>query len=251
MGYTIFIDIEWSGSMNVIDVVIILMILMFGVIGLKRGFFKQTVMTIGTVLVFYLAYKLKDPLASWMSSVFPFFHFSGRFAGVSVLNIILYQLIAFIVVLCLLLVVLNILITVTGIVEKILKFTIILGIPSKILGFVLGIIEGFVIVFVVLFFLRQPGVNFELVNESKVAPKMLDHTPVLSRVIRNTNQAIGDIYSVSEKFVGKEDSNQLNIETIDVMLKYKIVKVDYIEKLLDKNKLDNVTGIDTVLNKYR
>jgi len=237
--------------MNIIDAVILLIILMFGTVGLKRGFFKQTVMTLGTLLVFYLAYKFKDPLALLMSSVFPFFKFTGNFQGVSVLNVVLYQLLAFLIMLILFLIVLNILIKISGIIEKILKFTIVLGIPSKILGFIVGIIEGYVIVFVALFFLNQPAVNLEIINESKLMDKILDSTPLLSNVITDTNTAIKDIYSLSEKFIDNENSNQLNLLTTDILLKYNVVDKEYIEKLVDNGKLSNVVGIEEILNKYK
>ena len=45
--------------MNAVDIIIILFILLFGITGLKRGFFKETVLCIGTILVFILAYQLE------------------------------------------------------------------------------------------------------------------------------------------------------------------------------------------------
>ena len=107
--------------MNVIDVAVILMILCAGVVGFKRGFFKQIVMTVGLLLVYVLAFKLKDPLASWMSLNLPFFNFNG----LTMLNVILYQTIAFIIVFSLIMIIFKIVLSLTGALEKILKFTII------------------------------------------------------------------------------------------------------------------------------
>ena len=90
--------------MNVIDVAVILMILCAGVVGFKRGFFKQIVMTVGLLLVYVLAFKLKDPLASWMSLNLPFFNFNG----LTMLNVILYQTIAFIIVFSLIMIIFKI-----------------------------------------------------------------------------------------------------------------------------------------------
>ena len=145
--------------MVIADAVIIGLMIFFGISGLKNGFFKQTVLTIGTILVFVLSYYFKDYLANFFSYNLPFFDFPGTFQGLEVVNIILYQMLAFLI--------LVVLLKITGVFEKILKFTIILGIPSKILGFILGLVEGYVVIFVALFFLSQPAVNIPLLNESK------------------------------------------------------------------------------------
>lgn len=236
--------------MNIIDILIILLIILGGVIGWEKGFFKQTVSTVGIIIVFILAFYLKNPLAEFISLLFPFFDFGGVFKGITAINIILYQLVSFIIILAVLSVVLNVIIKVTGIVEKILKFTIILGIPSKILGFIVGLIEAYVIIFVVLFFASQPAFNFEPLNESKITPKILESTPVLSNIAGEMVNTVNDLYSLGDKYVSESDSNNFNKEAIDIMLKHKIITVNYVEKLIDKNKI-NIVGIDSVLNKYR
>ncbi|MCI8567928.1 MAG: CvpA family protein [Bacilli bacterium] len=236
--------------MNIIDIIIILMIILGGLIGWKKGFFKQTVSTIGTIIVFILAFYLKNPLAEFISLLLPFFDFGGIFKGITALNIILYQLISFVIILTILTVILNVIIKVTGIVEKILKFTIILGIPSKILGFFVGLIEAYVIIFIVLFFASQPAFNFQPLNESKITPKILESTPILSNIAGEMVNTVNDLYSLGDKYVSETDSNAFNKEAIDIMLKHKIITVNYVEKLIDKNKI-NIVGIDSVLNKYR
>ena len=152
--------LEVGDYMNIVDAIIILLILSFGAMGFKRGVLKQLVTTVGFVIVIVLAFYLKNPIAEFLSLNLPFFKFGGVFANVTSINIILYQLISFILVVTILEIVLGVLIKITGVIEKILKFTVILGIPSKILGFFVGIIEGFVVVFLVLFILRQPGSKF-------------------------------------------------------------------------------------------
>lgn len=236
--------------MNIIDVLILLFILLGGVIGFERGFFKQTVSTVGTILIFILAFYLKNPIASFLSMYLPFFSFGGIFKGVSAINIILYQLISFVIVLTILSVLLNILIKISKIVEKILKLTIILGIPSKILGFIVGLIESYVIVFVLLFFMSQPAFNIGFINESKITPKILQSTPVLSNISKEMVDTVNDLYSLGDKYASADDSNQFNKDAIDIMLEHKIISVDYVEKLIEKNKI-SIVGIDSVLNKYR
>lgn len=120
--------------MNIVDACIILLLGLGFVIGFKRGFTKSIAKSAGFVLVIILAFILKNPLSEYMYQNLPFLSFWGIFKGVTVLNILLYEVIAFLVILALLSIILKMVIFATSIFEKILNMTIILGIPSKILG---------------------------------------------------------------------------------------------------------------------
>lgn len=237
--------------MSIVDAIIILIVLACGAAGFKRGVLKQLVTTVGFVVVVVLAFYLKNPIAEFLSLHLPFFTFGGVFANVASINIILYQLISFILVIIILETILNVLIKVSGVIEKILKFTIILGIPSKILGFVVGIVEGFIVVFLILFVLKQPGFNLKIFDDSKLTNPILNSTPVLSQVAGNFVDAFNDLYELGNDYYEQEmDENTLNLKSIDVMLEHKIITTDYVIKLVDSNKI-NVMGIDSVINKYR
>lgn len=224
--------------MNVIDVVVVLMILCAGVVGFKRGVFKQLVMTVGLLLVYILAFKLKDPLANWLSLNLPFFNFAGIFEGATSLNIILYQTIAFLIMFSLLMIVFRVILSITGFLEKVLKFTIILGIPSKILGFIVGLIEGYIIMFVVLFILSQPFLKIDVVEQSKFREPILNSSPILSNITSSTNDAIKDIYNLQKNFIDNKNTKYFNEEVVRILLRYDIVSKDYINKLIDKGKIN-------------
>jgi uncharacterized membrane protein required for colicin V production len=236
--------------MNIVDVLILLGLGFGVVIGFKRGFVKQTTMFIGFIIVFVIAYFLKNPVAMFMYNHFPFFSFDGFFKGVTVLNILLYEVIAFLIVLSVLMILLRILSFITGLIEKILKATIILGIPSKILGAIVGLIQAYIIVFIVIFFLKQPIFDINAINNSKLSDTIINKTPILKGVFSDTISAFDEIYGLKDKFKDEKDTDKINREALDVMLKYDIVKVGAIDKLIEKDKL-NIDGIDTILNKYR
>lgn len=236
--------------MNIIDVVVIMLLLFGGVSGAKNGFFKQTVILIGTILCFILSWYLKDIIANFLSFTLPFFNFIGPFEGLTSLNIILYQLISFMFLMCLFTSVLIVLAKITGGFEKILNFTIILGIPSKILGFIVGAIEAYIILFALLFFFNQPAFNFEIINESKFTPVIVNSSPGLSNIVGNMNDAIRDIYTISKDYNYTQNSNKFNRRIVDELLEHKVIDVEYVEKLIEKDKL-NIPGLNTVLNKYR
>ncbi len=234
--------------MNILDIVIILIILAAGVNGLKNGVIKQLVSTIGFILMIIIAFYLKNPIADFLSLHLPFFKFGSTV--MASFNILLYQGIAFIIVVCILEVILGVIIKITGVIEKILKFTIILGIPSKILGFIVGVIEGFALVFLALFILKQPQFNINIVNESTLADPILYSTPVLSDVSRPLVETINDTYNlIMEKKDTKISDAQLDYATIELMLKHKIITPEYVRKLVDHNKI-KLNGIDALINKY-
>ena len=235
--------------MNILDIAVILVIIAFGILGAKRGVFKELVTTVGFILVVVIAFILKNPIAEWLSLNLPFIKFHGLLNQVS-FNILFYQLIAFIILIVLLEVILQTLIRVSSVVEKILDCTIILGIPSKILGFFVGLIEGFVIVFLALFLLKQPVLNINLFKDSKLSGPILNSTPILSNVGKRIVVTIDDTTKLIEDYDNKKiDSNTLELESIEVFLKHKLVSKGYIKKLIDKGKI-NITGIDKVLNRY-
>ena len=243
--------IEVGDVMNIVDAIIVLLILACGVAGFKRGVLKQTVSTVGFIIVVILAFYLKNPIAEFLSLHLSFFSFGGNLANAASLNIILYQLISFILVILVLETVLGILIRITGVIEKILKFTVILGIPSKILGFVVGVVEGFIITFILLFFLRQPGFNLKIFDGSKLTNPILNSTPVLSQVAGDFVDTFNDLYELgNDYYEQKLDANTLDLKSIDVMLEHKIITYNYVIKLVDAKKI-KITGIDNVINKYR
>lgn len=237
--------------MNVIDLIIIILILFGAVVGFKRGLTRSLVSALGMIAIVILAFLLKNPVSVLLYEHLPFFEFGGIIKGVTVLNVVLYELLAFVIVLAVLGIALKVLTLVTTIFEKILNATIILGIPSKILGAVVGVLEWFVIVFIGLYILNMPMIHIKEVEESKLAPVILTKTPILSGVINNTTKVVEEFTSIKDKY---KDSNvkteEFNKETLDLFLKYDVVTVESIEKLIDDGKL-KINNIEEILNKYR
>ena len=223
--------------MNIVDVVIIMGLLLGGVSGLKNGFFKQSVVLVGTILCFILAWFFKNPIANFLSFTLPFFNFVGPFEGLTSLNIVMYQLVAFMLLLLLFSAILAVIIRVTGVFEKILKMTIILGIPSKILGFIVGVFEAYVILFAILFFVNQPAVNLDIVDESTLAPKIVNSSPGLSNIVGNMNDAVNDIYDITKNYHVNQNVDSFNRKVIDSLLEHKVIDEDYLNKLVSKGKI--------------
>lgn len=237
--------------MNITDFLIVIFVLLGAFVGAKQGFTKALVSFLGTVIVVILAYFLKNPVSEFLMSFCPFFNFGGIIKGVTVLNIAVYEVIAFVLMFVILMVVLNALLFATGIFEKILKFTIVLGMPSAIFGAIIGAIKNYVIVFFVLYILSMPNfVDVSFVKDSKFREPILANTPLLSHIAGSALEALDEFKGLADKYTSSEDTNAYNLETLDVFLKYKIVTVKTTEKLIESGKI-SIEGIDSVLNKYR
>ncbi len=237
--------------MNITDFLIVIFVLLGAFVGAKQGFTKALVSFLGTVIVVILAYFLKNPVSEFLMSFCPFFNFGGIIKGVTVLNIAVYEVIAFVLMFVILMAVLNALLFATGIFEKILKFTIVLGMPSAIFGAIIGAIKNYVIVFFVLYILSMPNfVDVSFVKDSKFREPILANTPLLSHIAGSALEALDEFKGLADKYTSSEDTNAYNLETLDVFLKYKIVTVKTTEKLVESGKI-SIEGIDSVLNKYR
>ncbi len=242
---------EGFDDMNIIDVIIILLIISGVCLGFKRGFTRAIVHFAKFALALIIAFLLKNPLSKIMYEHLPFFDFGGIFKGVSALNIILYEFIAFLLVLAIVLVIFRVLMLATAIFEKILNTTVILSLPSKILGMIIGGIHYYVIAFIVLFIVSLPvfKLSSELEN-SKLKEPILTKTPILSSLVDKTVNIIDEFNDLAQKYKTEDDINEFNLEAIDLFLKYDIITIDSVETLVSKDKL-NVNRLESVLQKYR
>ncbi|MDD6272436.1 MAG: CvpA family protein [bacterium] len=222
--------------MNILDVLIIIFIFLGAFAGLRRGLIKQTVLLVGLVLTLVISFYLRVPIATFFYKNLPFFNFTGIFKGMSVLNILVYELIAFLIVFSVLYLALRIILKITGIIEKILKMTIILGFFSKIGGAIVGIIESYVVIFILLFIFHQPFINISGMEESKLADPILNSTPIMSDVIEDTRLAINEIYELAKNYED-EDAKKFNEDAIKLFLKYNIVTQENINLLKEKGKI--------------
>ena len=235
--------------MNIIDIILILLLLMGGVIGFKNGVIRQTVSFVGFFIVVILSYFLKDFVSAILYIFVPFFSFSGSLEGVTTLNILIYEVIAFLLVYVVLMAIYHFIVRMTGIVETILKFTVILGIPSKLLGMVVGFIETYIMVFIGLYCLSLPIFQIPFMNESGVRNTILNHTPGLSSVVSKSLSVVDEFADLKERYKDTTNKNELNKETLDLFLKYNVVRYDTAQELVDRGKLQ-IEGVESVLQKY-
>ena len=233
--------------MNIFSIIIVLLIIASGVMGLKKGFLKESVVFIGTILVYILSFLLKDKIGLVLCKWFPFFSFDG----LQTLNILVYQLIAFIFIATILFSVATVIFKLTGIVQKLVDITIILTLPSKILGFVFGILEGYIVMFLVLIVLAIPLRNVDLFKDSTVVTKIMYNSPILSKTLGGVPKTIEDILEITtEQQKANYNKNKVALDIMKIELDHNIISKEEALDLIDSGKLDEVSGIKKFVKDY-
>lgn len=223
--------------MNWIDIVCLMIILMYVALGFKRGVIKSGVQLIGTLAVLVLSFTFKGLLANFLMKMLPFFNFSGIFNGITAMNILIYELISFVLLFVLFYCILNIIVSISGIIETILKFTVVLAIPSKILGALLGLIEGIVMAFLVAFVMLHLAPTEKKVMDSEIAIVILERTPIIGQIASNTTLALEDINNILKDVTEEEDRDSANFKVLHTLIYYNVISQEDAQKLIDDKKL--------------
>lgn len=221
---------------SIIDAIIIIMLLFGAVFGFKAGVIKSAVSFLGTLLIIFLAFQLKNPISEFLYMHLPFFNFNGALAGVTVFNVLIYEGIAFLIVFAILEILLKVVIIASGILESILRLTIVFGLFSKILGLFFGFIEYYVIIFAGLFMLNCFSNTAFLIKDSSLATNILNNTPILTEQFREPKAAIDEILSLSTTY--KNDKDGYNTKALEILIKYNVISKEQAEKLISKKKID-------------
>lgn len=221
---------------SIVDSIIIIMLLFGAVIGFKTGVIKSAVSFLGTLLIIYLAFALKNPISEFMYLHLPFFNFSGDLAGVTVLNVLIYEGLAFLICFAILEILLKVVIFASGILEKILRLTIVFGLFSKILGLIFGFVEYYCIIFACLFLIQVFNPTTTIIKDSKLASSILNNTPVLKSTFAEPKAAINEILELQNMY--KDNKEGYNEAAFAVLIKYNIITKEQAEKLINTKKID-------------
>ena len=160
----------------ILSIIIIMFILLGTIVGIKRGFLYQLIKMLSNIIVFVVALLLKNPVADILINNFDIINIDKA------ISIIFYRAISFIIICFILKLVILLVLKITRVLEKVLEATIILAIPSKILGGILGFIEYYIYAFIILLVLSIPIFNID-VYKSDVAKFILKETPLISKKV--------------------------------------------------------------------
>lgn len=222
--------------LNIIDVFIIIFLILGAIVGFKNGAIKEGTKFIGLFAIIIISFLLKDRLMVVLYENLPFFDFFGLIKGLSSINILFYQLISFIVIFLALFFFLKVLLVITGLIEWLLKLTIFLSIPSKIIGIFVGLLEYYIYIFIALYVIAMPIFNFNAVNESSLTNKILDDTPILSDMVDDTVDVYTDVWNIIKK---KDDKSNKEVNTLVLatLLDNNLITIESAKKLVLSNKI--------------
>lgn len=228
--------------MNLADFFVIFTILMGAIYGFKRGAIKGAVKLIGLVSIVIISYAYKGVIANFLIKYLPFFNFGGKLDGLYSLNFIVYNVLSFIVIFILLYCVLNIIIEISGFIDKLVKLTIIFELPNKIIGAIIGVIESLIFLFMVSFIMLNFSFSQKYIMESKFAKGIVERTPVVSKLFGNSIVACEKIYAAIEEYQTTKDATSANLAIIRTLIGYELVTSDEVNECIKNGKLhlDNV-----------
>lgn len=238
--------------MNIIDIIVILGIIFSGYIGMRKGFVKSLVSFVGIVLVFILAYFMKNPIADWLCMNLPFFNFTGSFKGATILNVIFYQIVAFIIMFSLFMAAYHVAVKLSGLVERLLKTSFLLAVPTKVGGMIIGVFEGIVISLIAIVILSLPVLKFDLIENSAIRNYLYNVSPIIGNITGSMNDSVDEILELKEKFDTDDNKEEFNLRSLDIILKHNAMKVSLAERLVNSGKLNiNPEKAMEIVNKYK
>lgn len=226
--------------MNVLlDIIIIIFVILGTYAGARKGLLKTLVGLIGLVAIVIISCSLRIPVANFLIDKMPFLNFSGTIEGLTSLNILIYNIIAFIIIFGVLYAILNIILALTGIIDTLLKFTVIWVIPSKIGGALLGFLEAWVFVFLVLFIFVQFSFSSTFITNSKAANVVLDNTPLVGNYLKGAKNAAINIYDTIEEYSKNEikDIKKMNSDILNIEIDNGLITKEKVNKLIANGKL--------------
>ena len=207
--------------MNLVDIFFLLIILVCGLIGLKRGFFKELVLTVGYIILLIISYKLITPTTNLIISLVK--------VGNNPLNLLIYQIIAFLVVFIILGIIFQLIVFLTNALEKLLNITIVLGIFSKILGFILGLVKGVIVAYLLSLLFTLPMFNnIPMFRNSTVKSELLTKMPNIK-----LNQIVNEISKLDI------NSNDFNKQVLQILIKYNILTKEKVIDMVKSGQLDS------------
>ena len=75
-------------------------------------------------------------------------------------------------------------------------------------------------------------------NESSMAPKIVNSSPGLSNIVGDMNDAINEIYDITKSYNQNQNKNVFNRRVVNSLLKHDVIDQDYLNKLRAKEKIN-------------
>lgn len=232
------LSLNFSNPLSAIVNIVIIVIIVGEIInGYKKGFLESSIKLLGGLIALIGAFLLKGPLAIVMYSHLPYFKLGGIFKGVSSLNIIIYEVIAFILLFIVLKIAISLVAKITGLIEKLLSLIFFIGIPSKILGALVGLVKALVVLYFLAF-----GFKFVCnLGNVDLKPSLADdivELPILKNTFGNILGSFDEITALAKEYEGTKDKEEFNNRVLDILIEYNIITEENLDILINNGKID-------------
>lgn len=236
------ISLNFSNPVSAVVNVVLIILLATGIYsGYKKGFLESSIRFLGTVVAFIGAYLFKNPISVFLYTHLPFFKFGGMFKGISILNVVLYELIAFILLFIAIMVVINIVCKITGLVDRLLSFILLFGLPNKILGAIMGFIESIIILYFMVFALKLGCNMFGYNLEPSLADDIVN-MPILKETFGSSLSSLEEVANLAVEYKDTQDKEEFNNKAIDIFVKYEVITEENLQILIDNGKITYTQG---------
>lgn len=241
--------------MNYFDIIFGIILIVFGIKGYKRGFFRETLNFVGLIVILYISFLLMAPIGNVLLKTLPFLSLSIIGVEMESLNIFFYQVLSFILLSIILYIIWNFILTITGLLSKIIGLNKLLRLPFRLLGAVVGVISGYVILFLILLVIAIPlNSRFTSYKDSKLKDHIINNKLLFTKEVVKLNDSINEIYDLTY-VIDKDEkrlkhSNTYNAKVMDIMLKNRMVEKETIDELIKRNKIHTYSELNKILEKY-
>ena len=233
-------------NITILDIIIIVLFIIAIVLGFKKGILKELVSFIGTIIIFIISYQLKGIVGNFLCIIFPFY-----IKDLVTVNIMFYQIIAFILTFGILSFLFNLFINLTKTIDNLLDKIKLLNIPLRILGAVISVFKMYLTVFILLLLVMIPFRNTSIVKKSLLTEKIVYETPILSKGSKEVIFVLEEIIILDRDIAkGKITINEGNLKILDLLLKYNMIDKDTVIDLYNKDKIRGIEDIETVVLNY-
>ena len=221
----------------VISIIVILVLVSDIIAGYKKGFLENTIKFLRVVISMLIAYLFKGSLSSYLYLNYPFFNLDGIFKGVSSVNILIYEVLAFFVLYIIVSLILKIICDILKLEERLLRLISIIGVPNKIMGAIFGGLKSLIFLYFILSLFFVVSTFFEIDTGESLGDYIVD-IPILKNTFGSVLDSFDQISELALEYEHIQDKSQLNTDAIDILLKYDIISEDNLELLIESGKVD-------------
>ena len=238
--------------MNYVDIIFIIILLISIYVGYSGGFYKILSDTILLFLTSYLSGILTNILFDKVITYLPFFNLWGASEGIKSINIIIWRVILYILIMVLLMYIIDRILKKTGIQDKLDEKIITMRKLGRYLGCLFAIPFTIVLIFNIILVFGLPIFNMTGIFESKTSETLMSNMILLkdnSNIIYEGEKYINGVINEDNTI---DTYSSINDDIISYLVENKLINNENINKIKEDNKIigtrNKTNKIDTKIS---